>query len=163
MVFLQISWLIVLFGAEISYAYQNVTNYEFEKDIKTLSFYNTKLTCISVLNVIVKSFGRGEKPRTIPDIVERFGAPYKLVSHILEILRSCDLIAESEMEYGMVYLPTTDINKLDLSYVITRLNDHGSTKIPFDENHLVSGIDKKLQNIRKELKSSKYNILIKDL
>ena len=163
LVFLQISWLIVLFGAEISYAYQNVSDYEFEKDIKSLSFYNRRLACISVLYVIVKSLEKGEKPRTIPDIVERFGAPFKLVSYVLETLVACELIAETEMEHGVVYLPTSDIYKLDLYFVITKLNDLGTSNIPFDENHLVSGINKKLQNIRKELKLSKHNVLIKDL
>ena len=40
---LQISWLIVLFGAELSFAHQNVETYEFEKDCLSVSLSFKKL------------------------------------------------------------------------------------------------------------------------
>lgn len=163
LIFLQIAWLIVLFGAEISYSHQNVGNYEYEKDIKNLSSYNIRLACLAVLHSIVKAFEKGEKAKSVSCIVENFGAPLKLVKQVTEKLIASGLIAETEIDNQIVYLPSSDIHKMDLSYVLTKLSDFGSGNIPFDKNEPIGNFNKKLQQLRKELKASKQNVLIKDV
>lgn len=163
LIFLQIAWLIVLFGAEISYSHQNVSNYEYEKDIKNLSSYNTRLACLSVLHSIVIAFEKGEKAKSVNCIVEQFGVPLKLVNQVVGKLVESGLIAETEINNQIVFLPSYDINKMDLSYVLTKLSDFGSGVIPFEKNEPIKSFNRKLQLLRKELKSSKQNILIKDV
>jgi membrane protein len=163
LVFLQISWLIVLFGAEISYAHQNVTSYEYEKDIKNLSNYDKRLACLTVLHSIVKTFEKGETPKTVNCLADQFGAPLRLVKLVIKMLNESGLIAETEIENELAYLPSSDIHKLDLSYAIIKLSDNGSADIRFNKNEPVSGINRKLQLLRKELKASKQNVLIKDI
>ncbi len=163
LIFLQIAWLIVLFGAEISYAHQNVSSYEYEKDIKNLSSYNTRLACLSVLQAIVIAFEKGEKAKSVTCIVAQFGAPIKLVKQVVDELVESGLIAASEIDNQVVYLPSYDIHKMDLSYTLTKLSDFGSGAIPFEKNEPAKRFNKKLQLLRKELKSSKQNILIKDI
>jgi membrane protein len=163
LVFLQISWTIVLVGAKLSFAYQNVGNFEFEKDIQAMSYFNKQLACISALHFIVKTFESGDKPKSIADIVQKFDAPYNLIRYIVDTLSECNLIAETEMEDRVVYLPTSDIHKLKLSDVIIKLNDHGPQYIPFNDRKIVPQLRKKMQNIHEELNLSENNILIMDL
>ena len=163
LIFLQIGWLIVLFGAEISYAHQNVTDYEYEKDIKDLSDYNIRLACLAVLHSIVKAFEKGESPRSVECLINQFGAPMKLVKQVIDVLMKSELIAESELNEKQVYLPSSDINKLDLSITISKLNDAGGGNIRFDVNDPIAGFNRKLQSLRKELRASKHNVLIKDI
>lgn len=163
LVFLQTSWLIVLFGAEISYAHQNVTSYEYEKDIKNLSNYDIRLACLTVLHSIIKTFEKGETPKTVNCFVEEFGAPLRLIINAVEMLTKSGLVAETEIENQMAYLPSSDIHKIDLSYAITKLSDSGSADIRFVKNDSMVGLNKKIQLLRKEMKSSKQNILIKDI
>lgn len=163
LIFLQLAWLIVLFGAEISYSHQNVSIYEFEKDIKNLSVYNKKLVCLSVLHAIVKTFENGEKPKSMNCIVEEFGAPVKLVDKSIQMLLQGGLIAETEIDNICTYLPSSDIYKMDLSFVMTKLEDSGSGNIPLDRKGIVGKFNKKLLLLRKELKTSENNVLIKDI
>ena len=53
---LQLSWFIVLFGAEISFAHQNVDTYEFEPDSLRISYKLKKLLTLRIMNLIIKSF-----------------------------------------------------------------------------------------------------------
>ena len=163
LIFLQTAWLIVLFGAEISYSHQNVSIYEFEKDIKNLSNYNKKLVCLSVLHAIVKAFENGEKPKSVNCIVEEFGAPVKLVDKSIQILLQGGLIAETEIDNICTYLPASDIYKMDLSLVMMKIGDSGLGNLPLDRKGIVGRFNKKLQILRKELKTSEHNVLIKDI
>jgi membrane protein len=163
LVFLQIAWLIVLFGAEISYSHQNVNNYEYEKDIKNLSSHNTRLACLAVLHAIVIAFEKGEQAKSVDSMAIQFGAPFNLVRRITDKLVESGLIAETEIDNRGVFLPSSDIHKMDLSLVLTKLSDYGSGTIPFDKSESVRSFNKKIQQLRKELKSSSHNVLIKDI
>ena len=163
LIFLQIAWLIVLFGAELSYAHQNVTDYEYEKDIKDLSSYNKQLACLAVLHSVIKAFEKGERPRSIDCLINQFGAPLKLVKQVLHILVKSDLIVETETNDQSAYLPVSDIHKLDLNTALNKLSDSGGGNIRFDVNEPISGFNRKLQQFRKENKASRFNVLIKDI
>ncbi|NJN24944.1 MAG: YihY/virulence factor BrkB family protein [Cyclobacteriaceae bacterium] len=163
LVFLQLSWIIVLFGAVLSYAYQNVTNYEFEENVQSLSHQYRIMACLAVLHSIVKSFELGEKPVSPNELVERYGAPHKMVAYTIDTLMAAGLIAETEIDQKQVYLPIMDIHKMDLSYAINKLNDQGKSDIPFDDSEMVNRLMEKLRQLRQELKTSNHNILIKDL
>ncbi|MFA6426205.1 MAG: YihY/virulence factor BrkB family protein, partial [Phycisphaerae bacterium] len=62
LLWMQISWLIVLFGAELSFAHQNVDTYEFEQDCLTASNSFKKLTALLITQLLVKRFCGKEQP-----------------------------------------------------------------------------------------------------
>ena len=53
------SWLIVLLGAEVSFAEQNVETYEFEPDCLKVSSSFKRLLTLNILNICVKNFVAG--------------------------------------------------------------------------------------------------------
>jgi len=59
LIWLQLSWLIVLFGAELSFAHQNVDTYEFEPDSLNISDHFKKLLSLQTCHVLVKNFCGG--------------------------------------------------------------------------------------------------------
>jgi membrane protein len=64
LIWLQISWLIVLLGAEMSFAYQNLEKYEYESEVFGISRKNNRLLTYLLMHAIVKKFQTGEKPNT---------------------------------------------------------------------------------------------------
>ncbi|NJK95867.1 MAG: YihY/virulence factor BrkB family protein [Bacteroidales bacterium] len=56
LVWMQISWLIVLFGSEISYADQNIDYYEFETETVGISQYAKRILTLLVAQRIVQNF-----------------------------------------------------------------------------------------------------------
>jgi len=63
-IWMQIGWLIVLFGAEIAFAHQNVETYEFEQECLTVSHAFKRLLSLRILHLIVRDFWLGGKPYT---------------------------------------------------------------------------------------------------
>ena len=79
LVWLQLSWLVVHFGAEVSFAHQNVDTYEFEPDCLRISYSFKRLLSLSIAHFIIKSFSSGDTPPA-----------GEAISHALDIpIRSC--------------------------------------------------------------------------
>jgi membrane protein len=163
LIFLQIAWMIVLFGAEISYAHQNVTRYEFEEDIKSLSQRDKWLACLSVLHAIIKAFEEGKKPLTPINITVHFRSPLQLVNQLIEELLESGLIIETSENEERAFVPATDIQKMDIDYVLRAMSDHGTGKILIEREEPLASFINKLEVMYSERKSSKANILLKDI
>ncbi|HOO90878.1 MAG TPA: YihY/virulence factor BrkB family protein [Syntrophales bacterium] len=71
LIWLQLSWLIVLFGAEFSFAHQNVDTYEFEPDSLKISGSFKRLLSLQIAHLLVSNFAEGEKPLTATQISHR--------------------------------------------------------------------------------------------
>ena len=84
LIWLQISWLIVLLGAEISFAYQNIEKYEFEREALNISPYNRRMLTFLVMHAIVHKFKQGGEPLTPPRISHELGIPIRLVREIIK-------------------------------------------------------------------------------
>ena len=163
LIFLQLAWLIVLFGAEVSYAHQNVSQYEFEEDIKSLSQFDNKLACLTIMHTIVKAFENGESPVTAVTIADQNKAPLPLVNQLINELLVNHLIIETVEDDKKAYVPATDIHKIDINHVLISLSGHGSGNIPIEKGEPLASFTRKLETMRNERKDSRANILLKDI
>lgn len=127
LVWLQMSWLIVLFGAEVSFAYQNIDMYEYESETENISYHNRKVLSILLLDHIVKRFKEGEKPQKSMEICDMLHIPQRLLRNLLSTMVDCGLLNEvlTEQTKGVAYQPAIDIRKLSLAYVEEKLDNHG--------------------------------------
>ena len=60
LMWVQISWWVVLFGAELSFANQNVDTYEYEPDSKKVSPAFKRVLTLQIAHLLVKNFAKGE-------------------------------------------------------------------------------------------------------
>lgn len=136
LVWLQTSWLIVLFGAEVSFAYQNIDMYEYEDESENMSSHNRKILSILVLDYIVKRFKNGEKPQKSVELSDELHIPQRLLRNILSTMVECNLLCEvlTDETKGVAYIPAIDISKLSLAYVEDKLDNLGMSIEPPVEN-----------------------------
>lgn len=163
---LQISWTICLFGAEIAYAGQNITNFDFEKDSKNISRRYQDFLCILVMSVIAKRFEKGENPYSAEEISLVHKIPIRLTHQILYYLQEINLIHEvvtDQKSESLVYLPSIDINHLDVGILLNRLDNYGSEAFKVDTEKEFSGQWKVLMESREEYYKRNSNILLKDI
>ncbi len=127
-VWMQISWLIVLFGAEISYSNQNVEKYEFEYDIINISNYNYRIVTLLLMSLIVKNFSDNGIPLSASQISKKLGIPLRLVRKIIYELLECRILSEININNSKMkqYQPALDIHNITISYILTALDHNGS-------------------------------------
>lgn len=165
LIWLQISWLIMLFGAEISFAYQNVDEYELEPDRKKISPLFRKLLSLQVTHLLVMNFIRGDKPMTVSSICAALDLPIRLVQEILYALAGCGLVSDttSESNGEPAYQPARDINDFSISFILLAMENKGIDSISTSRSDSFNALSEKLKAFADIIEKSPSNILLKDL
>ena len=162
---LQSSWIVVLLGAEISFANQNLSRYEMESEALNISDFQKRALILMILHMIIRNFSLGEKPISASYIAANLKIPVRLARDILQDLSSVNIVSiihENE-EKERLYQPAIDINKLTVSFVFSRLDKKGVEQIMVFRNKEYEKIISMLQKFDKLIAKSDSNILIKDL
>ena len=165
LMWLQISWWIVLFGAELSFANQNVHTYEYEPDSLKVSPGFKKLLTLQIAHLLVKNFENGDKPLSDSQISTRLQMPIRLLHNILFDLVQAGLISEikTKVDKKLAYQPARDINKLTLQYVLRALEQSGTDTIPVVKTDDYQALSDALQNFSEAMEKSPANKLLKDI
>jgi membrane protein len=164
-IFIQSSWIVVLLGAELSFANQNVSRYEFESEALDISSYQKRAMVIMIMNLIIRNFSVGERPISAEYIATSLKITIRLARDILESLSNAKLVSiihENE-EKERLYQPALDINKLSVSYVFSRLDKHGAEQRMLIKSNDYDKVISMLEKFDKLIAKSNSNILIKDL
>jgi len=164
-IWLQSSWIVVLLGAEISFANQNLSRYEMESEALNISNYQKRALIVMILHMIIRNFSLGEKPISASYIAANLKIPVRLARDILQDLSSVNIVSiihENE-EKERLYQPAIDINRLTVSFVFSRLDKKGVEQIMVIRNKDYEKIISMLEKFDRLIAKSDSNILIKDL
>jgi len=162
---LRASWIIVLLGAEVSFAKQNVDQYEMESESMHISTYANRAYSILLLGKIVRLFVDGEKPLTTQDMATQMKLPIRLVRSVITNLVVSELVSEvcTAKEKVHAYAPSKDVRLYTIKYVIETLDKNGVNRImqaPTNELNKVLLIQ---ENLLKTIENSQDNILLQEL
>ena len=165
LLWLQISFLIVLLGAEISYASQNIQDFEFELDLKNMSTrYNNFLT-LFVAYIVIKQFENQKPPLSSTEISKNYKLPIRIVNQILSKLVDVSIINEvfNEESELKTFQPAIDINQITVNLLFTKLDCHGSELFLTNRNELLDSFWQKSLEIKKRSDENMEQILVKDI
>ncbi len=164
LLWVKISSLILLIGAEISYNLQNLKNYDFIKETDNISpRYKEKLTFF-IIYIIIQRFKEGQNPTTIDIIIEKYKMPIRLVNQIVLLLNEAGLIIATKDEKDNTgYLPAMDINQITVDMVNEKLKNHGSKLFLDSQNQEIKEFNNKLELIYNKKSEVTNKILLKDL
>jgi membrane protein len=162
---LQISWMIVLFGAEISFAHQNVEMFEFEEECLGVSHTFKRLLSLRVAQLVIMRFLQGEKAWGNEQISRELEIPIRLVNQILYDLVTSGILSEVRMEQEkyIAYEPARDPDTLTIKYVIDALESRGSDNIPVAQSQELDRLVGRLNEFSDLLAKSEANRLLKDI
>jgi uncharacterized BrkB/YihY/UPF0761 family membrane protein/DNA-binding IscR family transcriptional regulator len=114
------SWLILLFGAQVAYAYQNRQAYLEEKQAEGVNQRGKEFIALRIMTHVARAFSQGQAPPTVPQVAQSLGVPTKLVAQLLGILLKGRLAVEViDDETGFVPArPIDDITAQDIIQAI---------------------------------------------
>lgn len=166
MLWVQISWTICLFGAELSYTNQNLDYYDYDTQVAELSHRYKLMFCAILMSNICKRFDTTNKPYTSQQLREITGIPIRIVNDLLYELIEARLLIEitsDEKGESSQFVPAENINNLSLGVMISRLEAKGNWKIDFNiKAHSIENW-KSVLKLRLDYINSSSNILLKDL
>jgi len=165
LMWLQISWWIVLFGAELSFANQNVDTYEYEPDCLKVSPGFKKLLALQIARLLIKKFENGDRPLTDSQISAKLEMPIRLVHNLLFDLVESGLVSEikTQADKKFAYQPARDINKMTIQSVLEALDQSGTDDIPVAKTKDYQALSDALQNFGEAMEKLPANKLLKNI
>ncbi|HQG78016.1 MAG: YihY family inner membrane protein [Bacteroidales bacterium] len=162
---LQSSWIIVLLGAELSFANQNLSRYEFESEALNVSNYQKRALSLMIMHLIIRNFSEGTKPISAETIARDLKLPVRLVRDILQDLGNADLVSviQRNEHAERLFQPALDINKLTVNYILGRLDRRGEAHQIIVKSKEYNKVTMILDKFEKLSSKSDMNILVKDL
>ena len=161
----QISWSICLYGAQLCYVAQNLRNFSFSKETENISRRYHDFLCILIMSLICKRFQTDLPPYTAESLSDEHKIPIRLTTTILYELQDLHMIFETPVEDDeeeMAYLPSVDINRMNVAMLLSRLDTEGSEAFKIDRDRY-NAPWKALTEARKDYYDSTSQILLKDL
>lgn len=165
LIWMQLSWLIVLFGAEISFSYQYVDTYEFEPDLRQISPAFKRLLTLQVANRVISTFSKGKMPLTASNLSQALEIPIRLVQQLLDELVESEIFSITEIKENekLAYQPARDINIITVKSIIEALEQKGVDNIPVAQTPELQSLSEVLSTFSDEIEKSPANLLLKDI
>lgn len=162
---IQISWLIVLYGAELCYVSQNLGNYSFEHDTKNITRRYSDYTLLVVLKVVIDRFCAAQAPISAIEISESYNIPIRLVNEHLKQLVETRILSEVYMDIHTerLFQPALDVDLITVKLVFERINSFGSENFKIADTPEFRNIWESLRHVQSSVEKSTGSILLKDL
>lgn len=166
LLWLQLSWNIVLMGVELSFSLQNVRKFYFEKETKNISRRYNDFYTILITSLIAKRFATEKLPLTVDEISEKYSIPIRLTNQIIDLLQELQMISPTPCEDDeeiMAYQPAFDINLMSVKLLMSKIDTYGSENFKVDKDVKFSSHWNALMCSRKSFYNVDEDQLLKDL
>ncbi len=165
LVWLQLSWLILLFGAEIAYVYQNFGKLASNIDEYNLSGVTKKTVALQIAHYVVQKYANAESPVTPPIIAEGLGLPLSLTASLSEKLIDADVLVEAtpSNSENKTIIPACDPERITIAYVITALDGIGDQHPSLSQTGLYRKFAVTLNSFAATIRKSNDNRRLRDI
>lgn len=166
LIWLQLSWICLLFGAEIAYAYENVKTMDFKRDSAQISIRAQKGILLQIVHHIVRRFKDPATPAPTADqIADDLGISGQLVNSLLEDLVDEGLITKTvDKEHDTTgYQPGVYPDELTVHKILKAMEEKGEVDISAKDGPELRRINTIMAEYDRMANESKLNVKIEDL
>jgi len=120
-----LSWLVLLAGAELSFAYQNESTYAMERFVENASYAYREAVGLWAMSELCRRFDAGESGLTIEEAAMKWNVPSRLLNDTLRLLEEARLVTRSASDPPL-YQPARSLDKITVGDVVESLREAGS-------------------------------------
>lgn len=164
MMWLQWTCLLILIGAEMSFAIQNNEQFEYEKDLEKMSRRYKDFVTLFLLNKIIQRFENDELPYMATELAHDNNLPIRLVNQLLNRLVEVGLLRTVyvEQKEDKTYQPALDTHKISIGMVVDRIDKQGLEEFIRGADEEMLSFWQRFQQLKDEHNTLK-NVLVKEL
>lgn len=165
LIWLNISWQIVLIGAELSFAYQNIEKYEFEREASHMSYeYRRKIEIVAMHKITVNFIEHGGA-MSAEEVANQQNLPVRLVRDAISELERAGLLlpVQRQEQKSSYYVPAVDAHTLRVYDVMAAIEKTGLRSSGMDECIDMQSVTKLMEQFSTLLSESSNNLLLKDI
>ncbi len=164
LIWLQLSWMILLFGAELTFAIQNVTSWSYDNEHLQINLRTRRKLTLLIMKHIITDFVKTEAPVSFNKVTSDLVIPHRFVREVYNDLEKAGLIVRVKNDEEEQYVPGMDINKIDIATVISKLEEMGLDNLPQQHQNKEFGvIDRSISSLSEAIRNAPANKLLKEL
>ena len=114
---LYLSWVFLLFGAQVAYAFQNRAAYLQEKLVENVNQRGREFVALRLMTCISQRYQRGMPPATITQISNELGVPSRLAQQVLQTLLAARLVIEVSRAVP-AYVPGRPLDTINAHHIL---------------------------------------------
>lgn len=159
---LYFSWVIVLLGAQVAYAYQNRRNYVQQRLAERVNQRGREFIALRLVTIIAVRFQAGERPPTATELAEMLCVPLRLVSQLLTALVEAKLLVQvADRECG--YYPARPLDGVTIHDVIDSLRSGQGREIETLDDQTRALVREEFEAIQEAERKAASTLTLRDL
>jgi len=95
MIGLYFCWVILLFGSQVAYAYQNRSSYLEGKQVELVNQRGREFVALRLMTLVGQRFLRGQPPPEVPEMAQALAIPTRLIQQVMQTLSNARLVVET--------------------------------------------------------------------
>lgn len=168
LLWMQISWEILLLGGELSFAYQNVSRFDEERESLLVSYDCRRKLMVGVMLLVSRAFRDGRGAVSFSEIRDRLDVPTRIMNNILYTLVRARMLSEIRTEgteYDLEYAPARDISTLRVYDILSAVDSHGFGRDTIDmrSNRELRRCAEVVERLKDVTRASAENVLLTEL
>ncbi len=124
LVWIYTCWLIILFGAQITFAYQYEKTFALERLAEHASHAYKEALCLRSVIEVSRRFDQGLPPLSAVECAAEWNVPVRLLNDGLDELEEAGLLRQVNSE-PIRYQPARSIDKITVGAVLRAVREHG--------------------------------------
>ncbi len=133
LVWIYTCWLIILFGAQITFAYQYEKTFAMERLAERASYAYKEAICLRAVTEVSRRFDTGLPPMSAAECAAEWNVPVRLLNDAFDELEEAGLLRQVNVE-PVRYQPARSIDKITLGDVVRAVREHGRDPSAFRDD-----------------------------
>ena len=164
LIYLHLSWMIVLFGTQISYLAQNLDNVDAVAGGTTLSVRFRRRYSLAITAITLQRYLAQEQLPTATEFARKFRLPSRIINQLLTTLTISGILAELPDDNEVIhYMPLMPPDEMTVMGVLRKLESRGKSEPPEPELAELTKMDGILTELERIAEKSVSNVSVKEL
>ena len=166
LIWMQTSWEILLFGGELSFAYQNISRFAEERESLRISYDQRRKVLLAVMILVARNFRDHGGTLPTDEIRKRLGLPTRIVNDILfQLVQAGQLIAvrSGDGEREVAFAPAHDLSSTTVYGILEAVERTGQTTLDLEQTPELARMNREVETLKEEVLHSPNNVRLTDL
>lgn len=164
LVWLQLTWLLLLTGCVLTYALQNVLTFNFLGDEGEISLNARRNIAVIIMAVVARRFDSRRAPLSQTQIATRYSLPIRLVGKAVAQLKSVGLVYDVEgKDHTILIAPARETADMTVADVTDAIDNAGDSFISPEYTKQYAGLIGMIGDMEKKALESFRDTLLTEL
>lgn len=166
LMWVQYSWMILLFGGELAFAYQNIDKFDEERESLHVNYDSRRKVLLATMLVVIRHFVKGKGAISLSEIKQALNLPTRIVNSVLRSLVEAGLLIElpSEgKEFEEEFVPAKEVSTFTIYNILEAVEQSGSIDLDLNSSAELQEVSVELERIKSEARASEQNLKLVDI